>query len=249
MQPIKKKKNKIIQTGIVDYKQVCGSILQEFVDKLNGEVFVSQTAHDFRICEERKEGDAKPEKRGVEIVCNGNTANSPIQKLKMNIYPVPNPRFPALGVHFTPRIDGSILLGPSAVLAFSREGYNFTDFNLRDVFQMITFPGFWKMLWTHRQYEFVELKNALFLRFQLRELQKYVPSLTIHDVLHCERRSGIRAQLMDEQGELVKDFVFSNDDKGMFLHVQNAPSPGCTSCFPIAKLIADKAETLFGLQH
>ncbi|XP_071972122.1 L-2-hydroxyglutarate dehydrogenase, mitochondrial isoform X1 [Engystomops pustulosus] len=168
--------------------------------------------------------------------------------VKGNIYPVPDPRFPFLGVHFTPRMDGNVWLGPNAVLAFKREGYRLCDFNARDFGEAVTYSGLRKLVSKNLVYGMGEMYRALFLRAQLKELQKFIPELSINDILRGP--SGVRAQALDRDGNLVDDFVFdggSGDLASRVLHVRNAPSPAATSSLAIAEMIASEVEERFSL--
>lgn len=154
------------------------------------------------------------------------------------IYPVPDPRFPFLGVHFTRRIDGSVWLGPNAVLAFSREGYRFRDVNFRDLKETLAFPGFRKLARRYWRTGGAEMYRDLSKRSFLKELQRYMPDLRPDDLLPGP--SGVRAQALAPDGSLVDDFVV--DRQVGALHVRNAPSPAATSSLAIAELIADAVE-------
>lgn len=165
-----------------------------------------------------------------------------------NIYPVPDPRFPFLGVHFTPRMDGSIWIGPNAVLAFKREGYKWTDINLLDLFDSLRYPGFIKLASKHFGYGLNEMLKSTLIPLQAPHIQKFIPEISEYD-LSCGP-SGVRAQALDEEGNLVDDFVFhfGSGDGAIakrVLHCRNAPSPGATSSMAIAKMIADKVEEEF----
>ncbi|XP_067624612.1 L-2-hydroxyglutarate dehydrogenase, mitochondrial [Eurosta solidaginis] len=169
-----------------------------------------------------------------------------------NIYPVPDPNLPFLGVHFTPRMDGSVWLGPNAVLAFKREGYTWCDVNLFELFDAVRHPGFVKMASRHMKFGLSEMIKSLFIRLHTKQLQKYIPEIDEFDISNGP--AGVRAQAMDSYGNLVDDFVF---DKGegdsalarQVLHCRNAPSPGATSSLAIAKMIADKLETEFDIKY
>jgi L-2-hydroxyglutarate oxidase LhgO len=160
-----------------------------------------------------------------------------------NIYPVPDPAFPFLGVHFTPRMDGSIWLGPNAVLAFAREGYRFWDVNLPELWDAVTYPGFIKLATKYWQTGAGEMYRDLVRGAYVRALQRYVPSLTVDDCLPGP--AGVRAQAMSADGSLVDDFVFDGADG--IVHVRNAPSPAATSSLAIGKYVADDAERRFDL--
>ncbi|XP_071601213.1 L-2-hydroxyglutarate dehydrogenase, mitochondrial isoform X3 [Heliangelus exortis] len=168
--------------------------------------------------------------------------------VKGNIYPVPNPRFPFLGFHFTPRMDGSVWLGPNAVLAFKREGYKLFDFSTGDFLDAVMYSGLWKLVLRNLSYGLSEIYRAVFLSAQVKQLQKFIPEVTVNDVFRGP--SGVRAQALDSDGNLVDDFVFdggSGDIGSRILHVRNAPSPAATSSLAIAKMIADEVKRRFEL--
>ncbi|XP_078591172.1 L-2-hydroxyglutarate dehydrogenase, mitochondrial-like isoform X2 [Branchiostoma floridae x Branchiostoma japonicum] len=168
--------------------------------------------------------------------------------VKGNIYPVPNPRFPWLGVHFTPRLDGNVLLGPNAVLVFKREGYKMLDFDLTDTLDAVAFKGLRKLVYKHWQFGVGELWRGFNMAAQVKKLQRYVPELRVQDVTRGP--SGVRAQALDEEGQLVDDFVFDGgvgELGSRMLHVRNAPSPAATSSLAIAKMIADEVQSKFEL--
>ena len=155
--------------------------------------------------------------------------------VRSNIYPVPDPAFPFLGVHFTPRMNGDIWLGPNAVLAFSREGYRFTNVRPRELAAILTDTGFLKFGRKNWRTGIDEMARDLSKKRFLSSLQRYVPELTIDDIVAGP--SGVRAQALSASGEMVDDFVI---DKGEgVLHVRNAPSPAATSSLQIGKFIAD----------
>ena len=163
--------------------------------------------------------------------------------VKGNIYPVPDPEFPFLGVHFTPRMDGTIWLGPNAVLAFAREGYNFWDINAPELWDALTYPGFFKLAMKYWQVGAGEMYRDLVRSAYVGALQRYIPSLTPDDTLPGP--SGVRAQAMSADGNMVDDFVFEGSEG--IVHVRNAPSPAATSSLAIGKYIADDAEKRFDL--
>lgn len=165
-----------------------------------------------------------------------------------NIYPVPDPRFPFLGVHYTPRMDGSVLLGPNAVLAFRREGYGYFDINVPELVDALAFRGFRKLVGRNVSYAWKELYRGVYIRAQVKQLQKYIPQLQFSDV--SRGPSGVRAQALDREGHLVDDFVFDSGEGELAkrtLHVRNAPSPAATSSLAIAEMIADKVQETFQL--
>jgi (S)-2-hydroxyglutarate dehydrogenase len=156
--------------------------------------------------------------------------------VKTLIYPVPNPLFPFLGVHFTTLIQGGAEAGPNAVLALKREGYRKFDFNVRDVWDTFTFPGFWKMAIRYGGEGFKEIYRSLSKRAFVRELQRLVPEIESRHLV--AGGSGVRAQALDVSGSLIDDFHFLEGEKA--LHVLNAPSPAATASLPIGRMIADK---------
>jgi len=165
-----------------------------------------------------------------------------------NIYPVPDPRFPFLGVHFTPRMDGSVWLGPNAVLAFKREGYGYTQISVPELAESLLFRGLRKLAFRHLGYGLQEMYKGIYTRAQVKQLQRFCPSLEPKDVTRGP--AGVRAQALDRDGNLVDDFVFdagTGDVGSRVLHVRNAPSPAATSSLAIAEMVADRIEQQFGL--
>ncbi|KAA2315518.1 L-2-hydroxyglutarate oxidase [Pseudooceanicola sediminis] len=152
------------------------------------------------------------------------------------IYPVPEPGLPFLGTHLTPMIDGSVTVGPNAMLGFAREGYPKFSVNLRDSLDMVSFPGFWSSIRQFIKPGLNELGNSLFKSRYLRECQRYCPDLELSDL--TPMTCGIRAQAVMKDGTMQSDFVFRNTDR--MLHVCNAPSPAATSALPIGDMIADR---------
>lgn len=171
--------------------------------------------------------------------------------IKGNIYPVPDPRFPFLGVHFTPKLDGSVLLGPNAVLAFKREGYSWSDISLTDLIDTVRYPGFLRMASKYLAFGIQETMKSAFISLQLKALQRYIPEITAADIRRGP--AGVRAQALNLDGSLVEDFIFHlGAGPGALakhvLHCRNAPSPGATSSLPIGKMIADKIEQQFQIK-
>jgi (S)-2-hydroxyglutarate dehydrogenase len=161
------------------------------------------------------------------------------------IYPVPDPSFPFLGVHFTRRMDdGSVWLGPNAVLAFSREGYRRLDLRPGDLAEALAYRGFQKLAAKFWQTGMQEMVRDFSKEAFLKSLQVYIPELTLADLLPGP--SGVRAQALGPDGALVDDFVF-NTQGNKIVHVRNAPSPGATSSLAIGRLIVDTATEAFGL--
>jgi L-2-hydroxyglutarate oxidase LhgO len=151
------------------------------------------------------------------------------------IYPVPDPRYPFLGVHFTRRIGGGVEAGPNAVLALKREGYSKNSFNVRDILEFAKFPGFWIMAAKHWQMSLGEYHRSLSKAAFVEALQRLVPELTSEDVV--VGGSGVRAQALDIRGKLIDDFHFVYAD-GM-VHVCNVPSPAATASLAIGSYIVD----------
>lgn len=150
------------------------------------------------------------------------------------IYPVPDPQFPFLGVHCTKMIDGSVHLGPNAVLAFAREGYFKTTVNLRDLAETLTFGGFWRLAARHWRSGFQEILRSLSRAEFVRSLQRLVPDITEGDVIPCA--AGVRAQALLDDGSLVDDFLIRQESG--IIHVLNAPSPAATASLEIGRHIA-----------
>jgi (S)-2-hydroxyglutarate dehydrogenase len=154
------------------------------------------------------------------------------------IYPVPDPDLPFLGTHFTTTIDGDVLLGPSALMVGARDAYALRRVRPRDLGQTLAWPGTWRLMARQWRYGLSEIRWAASNAAFVRELQRFVPSLTPGDVVAGP--SGIRAQALARDGKLVDDFVVSQTEGA--LHVRNAPSPAATSSLALGRLIADRAE-------
>jgi L-2-hydroxyglutarate oxidase len=161
------------------------------------------------------------------------------------IYPVPDPQFPFLGVHFTRRVDGTVDAGPNAVLAFRREGYQRTDFSLRDLASALAFPGFWRMAAKHWSSGLDEFHRSFSKPAFVRALQRLLPDLRAEDLI--PGGSGVRAQALRRDGTLVDDFQFV--PSGRMLHVLNVPSPAATASLVIGRAIVDTAEQGWPLQQ
>ena len=151
--------------------------------------------------------------------------------VKNLIYPVPDPRYPFLGVHLTRTIDNHLEVGPNAVLAFAREGYKKSDVNLLEMWDYLSYPGFWKMSLKYWETGFQEYYRSFFKKFFLKSLNKLFPDFKIEDLKYCP--SGVRAQALNSQGNLIDDFVINKREN--MLHVINAPSPAATSSLSIAE--------------
>ncbi|MHA6692461.1 L-2-hydroxyglutarate oxidase [Devosia sp. A449] len=152
------------------------------------------------------------------------------------IYPVPDPALPFLGIHLTPMIDGSISLGPNAVLGLAREGYGKRALSLEDLADAARFPGLWHLLGKNLKSALDELSNSVFTGRYLAACRKYCPELELSDLTPMP--AGIRAQAVKRDGSMVQDFLML--ETARMLHVCNAPSPAATSSLPIADYIADR---------
>ena len=164
-------------------------------------------------------------------------------KIKSLIYPVPNPDFPFLGVHFTRMTNGEIECGPNAVFTFKREGYGKTDFNLKDTLDALSYRGTWKLFFQNMSFGINEYRRAFSKKLFLNTLQRLVPSLTMEDIK--PGRSGVRAMLLSEDGDTRDDFRIEYRDTS--IHVLNAPSPAATASLAIGNNIMEMAEKHFSL--
>jgi L-2-hydroxyglutarate oxidase LhgO len=254
-------------TSIVDYGQVAQSYAED-IREFGGEIFTRHEAFAFKRRKGRTliESSGGPIEATRVITCAGIYSDRVAQLtgasreprivpfrgdyyvlnprrrdlVRTNIYPVPDPRFPFLGVHFTPRMNGDIWLGPNAVLAFSREGYRFRSVRPKDVGELFTNGGFRRFARKHWRTGMTEMARDLSPALFLQSLQKFIPELTIDDLLPGP--SGVRAQALTADGALVDDFVIDRNDG--VLHVRNAPSPAATSSLQIGAMIADAVEEM-----
>ena len=252
------------ETGIVDYGRVCetmGSVVREAGGAIETSVEVTairETASEVSVTSTRGEWKARhliacaglqsdrlARLAGLEIdhqiiPFRGEYYRLPATKngiVRHLIYPIPDPELPFLGVHLTRMIDGTVTVGPNAVLGFSREGYPKFSFSAKDVAEYAAYPGFWRVMWRNRRHGLTEMRNSLFKAGYLGECRKYCPSLDLQDLEPYE--AGIRAQAVMRDGTLVHDFLFVESPR--MLHVCNAPSPAATSAIPIGEMIAGKA--------
>ena len=159
------------------------------------------------------------------------------------IYPVPDPRFPFLGVHFTRTIHGDVEAGPNAVLAFAREGYQKKDVDLRDLWETLSYRGFWALAKNHWRMGLEEWHRSLSKRAFVKALQRLVPDVRAEDL--SAGGAGVRAQAVSPAGNLLDDFVITQT--GNAIHVLNAPSPGATASLAIGKRIVEMASKTFSL--
>ncbi|WP_095147640.1 L-2-hydroxyglutarate oxidase [Pseudomonas sp. Irchel s3a18] len=250
-------------TGIVDYKEVCQAMAR-VIEAAGGEICLQTTvtairesADNVTISSQDKvwqarqlvacaglQSDRLATLAGVRIdhqiiPFRGEYYRLPASRnaiVNHLIYPIPDPELPFLGVHLTRMIDGSVTVGPNAVLGLGRENYRKFSINWRDVAEYTRFPGFWKTLWNNLGSGTTEMKNSLFKRGYLEQCRKYCPSLEVEDLLPYE--AGIRAQAVMRDGTLVHDFLFAETPR--MVHVCNAPSPAATSAIPIGQMIAEK---------
>ncbi len=165
------------------------------------------------------------------------------KKVRNLIYPVPNPEFPFLGVHYTRMTDGKIECGPNAVFTFKREGYGKTDFNLKDTIEALLYSGTWKLFFKHWRFGLKEYRRAFSKRLFLKELNRMIPSLTMDDIV--PGRSGVRAMALCSDGDVYDDFKIEYKDNS--IHVLNAPSPAATACLAIGDEVKAMAEKHFKL--
>ena len=155
--------------------------------------------------------------------------------VKNLIYPVPNPNFPFLGVHFTRTVSGKIESGPNAVFAFSREGYNFYDFKIKEFIESIFYSGFIKIAFRFWKDGLKEIYRSINKKAYLKSMQKLIPTISIDDIE--KGGSGVRAQAIKRNGDMVDDFLITKN--GKVINVCNAPSPAATACFAIGEEITN----------
>jgi L-2-hydroxyglutarate oxidase len=258
------------ETGIIDYKQVA-QVYADIIRKEGGEIQTKAHVHGCRRYADELvlETSRGPVHCRYLVNCAGLHADDVARLcgvdpqlqivpfrgeyyelvperqflVKNLIYPVPDPRFPFLGVHFTRMIHGGVEAGPNAVLAFKREGYRWEDFSPRDTLKMVSYPGFWKMVSKYWKMGLGEMYRSLSREAFVKALQKLIPELRMPDVHPAG--SGVRAQAVAPDGALVDDFRIVETER--MVHVLNAPSPGATASISIGKTIADMAAKSFDL--
>jgi len=162
-------------------------------------------------------------------------------KVKNLIYPVPNPEFPFLGVHFTRMTNGNVECGPNAVFTFKREGYSKTDFNMKDTLAALGYKGTWNLFFNNMKFGINEYRRAFSKRLFLKTLQRLIPDLTMNDI--HPGRAGVRALLLSENGDTRDDFRIEYKDTS--IHVLNAPSPAATASLAIGENISEMSEKHF----
>ena len=252
---------RVPQEGIVDYPKVCEAMLKKIAEqggkvvtgakvtklKPTSDGWVAETtAGEFEAgfivncagLHSDRVSELAGERREVRIV----PFRGEYYKLKPSrqhlvkhlIYPVPDPAFPFLGVHFTRLIEGGVEAGPNAVLAFKREGYKKTDIDLVDLYDALSFSGLWKFLGLHKRMCWEEVKRSFSKKLFCQSLQRLVPEIRVEDLE--TGGAGVRAQAMTPDGTLVQDFSFVRGRNA--LHVLNAPSPAATASLTIGEEIA-----------
>lgn len=254
----------IESTGIVDYKQVSRTI-GEVVTRAGGEIAFNTRVLKVEELPDRVRvhaGDGRHWDSKKAIVCAGLQADRMaarsgqpvdfqiipfrgeyyvIRPEKSNlvtrmIYPVPDPKLPFLGIHLTPMMNGSLTVGPNAVLGLAREKYEKFSVDVRDVARYLGFPGFWRTMGSNLATGLGEMKDSIFKQSYLEKCRKYCPSLTADDLLPYA--AGIRAQAVRRDGSMLHDFSFLQSQR--VLHVCNAPSPAATSAIPIGEMVLDR---------
>ena len=251
---------KVPQTGIIDYPGIAHKIAELF-QNLGGEILFNQkvikinSANETTVITDKAEfitdkvitcaglySDklsklTHPENDLIIIPFRGEYYKlTPEKKSLVNhlIYPVPDINFPFLGVHFTRMINGGVEAGPNAVLAFKREGYKFTDFDVAETLETFTWPGFWKIASKFGMTGMGEIYRSLSKKAFTKALQKLIPEIQESDLI--EGGSGVRAQACSRDGILIDDFDILKN--GNIVHVRNAPSPAATSCLAIGEKIS-----------
>jgi L-2-hydroxyglutarate oxidase len=256
-------------TGIVDYKKVCLKMAEIFTEKYSGEIFINQKVLDISYGSGDAQVITTGKTYNAKLIVNtaglfsdriaGFSIKKPELKIipfrgeyyklkpekeylvKNLIYPVPDPNFPFLGVHFTRMINGGVEAGPNAVFAFKREGYKKTDISLTDLWDSITWPGFQKVMFKYAKMGLGEYYRSYNKNAFTKALQRLIPEITKADLI--PGGAGIRAQACDRNGRLIDDFYFAETE--MVINVLNAPSPAATASLSIGELIARKVISRF----
>ena len=250
-------------TGITDYRQISSKMAERFV-RMGGQVTLGKPVRALKENADAVRialGSTRLRAKYV-IVCGGLMADRIARMMGIDIdfrivpfrgeyyrlparhnrivshliYPIPDPELPFLGVHLTRMIDGSVTVGPNAVLGWKREGYGRFNLDVRDMMDMLTFQGFWKVIRRNLKAGLGEFKDSLYKQGYLQRVRKYCPDLTSVDLQPYP--AGIRAQAVLKDGTLVHDFLFAETARS--LHVCNAPSPAATSAIPIGTYLCEK---------
>ncbi|MCF6409942.1 L-2-hydroxyglutarate oxidase [Pseudalkalibacillus salsuginis] len=256
---------KVPQAGIIDYVGVCSAIVS-VLENRGADLFLSTEANDIKespnevtvetasytyrtkhlvnCCGLQSDRVAKRSGQDPDLKIvpfRGEYFELKPEKeylVKNLIYPVPNPDFPFLGVHFTRMIGGGVEAGPNAVLGFKREGYRKRDISLKDLSETLTYPGFWKLASSYWREGLDEMIRSFNKGAFVRSLQRLIPSIEADDLKPAP--AGIRAQALKSDGSLVDDFFLVHSKRST--HVCNAPSPAATACFPIGEHIAKELD-------
>ena len=259
-------------TGIIDYVGFSKKLAELIENKFDGsKVFLNTEAKDFlkqgdKTIIKTNKGDvetkfiiacaglqsdriAKKEGTGTDSAIVGfrgdyyDLSEKGRKKVRNLIYPVPNPQFPFLGVHFTRMTNDEIECGPNAVFVFKREGYGKTDFNMKDTAEAFGYGGTWKFFAKHWRFGLDEYRGAFSKAYFLKRLQKLIPSLEMEDII--PGRAGVRAMALSKEGNMIDDFKI--EAKGNAIHVLNAPSPAATAALAIGKAVEEMATKHFHL--
>jgi L-2-hydroxyglutarate oxidase len=251
--------------GVVDFGQVCGALARD-VRAAGGEVRASRRVlrllerqGSVRAQTENEEVEAR-----LAVNCAGlhsdvlaassvdwaaplrivpfrgeyhDVAEDRRHLVRSMIYPVPDPRFPFLGAHFTRGVNGEVHAGPNAVLALAREGYSWRTVDLRDTWDLVRFPGFRRLVARHWRTGLGEARRSLSRAAAVAALQRLVPDIRAGDLRRAD--AGVRAQAVDRSGALVDDFVLH--ESARTVHVLNAPSPAATASLEIGRIVAEQA--------
>ncbi len=253
---------KVMATGITDYVKIAAKMADLFV-ALGGEVrtgceveHIEENSQIVRV----RTGSDTIESRYL-LACGGLMADRLANMIEIDIdfqivpfrgeyfrlpkrlnaivrhliYPIPDPELPFLGVHLTRMIDGSVTVGPNAVLGWKREGYGRFNLDWKDSVEMLSFPGFWSVIRQNLVSGISEMKDSLFKSGYLKRIRKYCPQIASDDLRPYP--AGIRAQAVKRDGSLVHDFLFAESERSF--HVCNAPSPAATSAMPIGEFIGN----------
>jgi (S)-2-hydroxyglutarate dehydrogenase len=251
-------------TGIIDYKDVCKKLAEIIVDRYQGEIFLNQKVTSIKTSNQTCEVITQDKTYQTKLVINtAGLYSDEIAKLtrktevqiipfrgeyfevkkdrhylvKNLIYPVPDPAFPFLGVHFTRRLKGGIEAGPNAVFAFRKEGYKKSDFKIDEFFGALAWPGFQKVMWKYWKMGMGEYYRSFNKKAFTVALQRLLPDIQKNDLI--PGGSGVRAQACTKDGALIDDFLLYDDQ--FVINVLNAPSPAATASLSIGKAISDMA--------